>query len=81
MRKVMKEFQEIVANNLRRGDVIAPYSATQLVVMLPGTTLDNSHRVVKRLLSLYQKENSASDIRVSIRIATVGPEDVPPRPY
>lgn len=38
IKRVMAELQALVVEHLRRGDTVAMYSSTQLVLMLPQTT-------------------------------------------
>ncbi|WP_312645603.1 BTAD domain-containing putative transcriptional regulator [Hydrogenoanaerobacterium sp.] len=54
----MERLLETICNSLRRGDVIARFSATQYVLMLPSLTYENGQMVLKRIIKQFKKSNS-----------------------
>lgn len=73
IKRVMAGLQTCVVENLRRGDTVAQYSSTQLVVMLSHTTRENGCRVFDRLLDLYRRQHPMETVRVQYRLEAVDP--------
>jgi DNA-binding SARP family transcriptional activator len=53
----MEKVYEIVASQLRRGDLFARFSSTQYVCLLPGTSYENGCRVGERISTSFNKIN------------------------
>jgi DNA-binding SARP family transcriptional activator len=55
------KLKEAILSSLRKGDVVAPYSTSQYVVLLPVISYENAQKVVDRVLQkfrfLYRKNN------------------------
>ena len=49
----MKNMKEILESSLRVGDIIARYSSSQYIVLLPTCTFENATKVMQRLLNKY----------------------------
>lgn len=47
--KDLETLQEVVANSLRKGDIISAWNHQQLLMLLPGLTLEQADQVVSRL--------------------------------
>ena len=47
---VMESVQQTLMTNLRNSDVVARYSDSQFIIMLPNADLENSRRVMHRLI-------------------------------
>ena len=73
IKRVMAELQALVVEHLRRGDTVAMYSSTQLVLMLPQTTRSNGCMVLDRLLKLFSKQYPMESVRIQYRLEAVDP--------
>lgn len=73
LKRVMAQMQSCVVENLRRGDTVAQYSATQLVLMLPQTTRENGCQVLSRLIALYKSKYPMERYRIEYRLEAVDP--------
>ena len=73
IKRVMSGLQTCVVENLRRGDAVALYSATQLVVMLGQTTRENGCLVLDRLLQTYKQQYPMESVHVQYRLEAVDP--------
>lgn len=51
--KSMKNMKEILESSLRVGDIIARYSSSQYIVLLPTCTFEDATKVMQRLLNKY----------------------------
>lgn len=51
--KSMKNMKEILESSLRVGDIIAHYSSSQYIVLLPTCTFEDATKVMQRLLNKY----------------------------
>lgn len=58
--------------SLRRGDVIARYSAVQYVVMLPGANYEDSTMVIERVVARFKKAHKFGFLRLSYKIRQLG---------
>lgn len=54
----------IIRTGLRRGDVIAQCSASQLVVLLPGANYENSMMVCQRIFNRFYQQYPQSPVRL-----------------
>lgn len=52
--RVMEQLQQTVVRSLRSSDVVARYSGSQFIIMLPEADLEDSGRVMERLVSAYR---------------------------
>ena len=66
IRRGLDELRNILLSSLRRGDVVSAFSASQFVVMLPMTTLEQAQMVPDRLLEKYH----TLQVQVNIRPLT-----------
>ena len=71
LNKTMDQLQEVIAQTLRNGDVVARYSSAQYVVMLPGASLEDSEMVVGRLLSKFRRRHRVNRLKISSRIREI----------
>ena len=60
----MNNLQVLVQNNLRRGDVIARYSISQYIILLPQANYENSRMVADRLVSAFYRRYPHSPARL-----------------
>lgn len=70
--RAMENLKDALISSLRRGDVVARFSVTQYVAMLPTVTFENSSVVTKRVT---QRFNAACNVRSVILDAKVMPID------
>ena len=73
IKRVMADLQALVVEHLRRGDTVAMYSSTQLVLMLPQITRSNGCMVLDRLLKLFSKQYPMESVRIQYRLEAVDP--------
>lgn len=73
IKRVVRPLYRMVAAGLRRGDVVAPYSSTQFVVMLPMTTYESAKMVTGRLLSRCKRLLNKEEVKVTVTVASVDP--------
>jgi len=60
-----------ITENLRKGDVVASFSATQFVVMLPLESYEDAEKVTKRILTKFRFSYRKSDIKITHRINAI----------
>lgn len=73
LKRIMNELQQTVVSHLRRGDTVALYSSSQLVVMLPKTTRANGCMVMDRLIHLYKTQYPKEPVSIQYRLEAVDP--------
>ena len=72
IRQAMKGLEETIGECLRVGDVVAKYSETQFIILLPSCTKDLSMLVANRIISkLYDRNPKYRKIKVRINIEEV----------
>lgn len=72
IRQAMKGLEETIRECLRVGDVVAKYSETQFIILLPSCTKDLSMLVANRIISkLYDRNPKYRKIKVRINIEEV----------
>ncbi|MCD7947760.1 MAG: hypothetical protein LUG13_05620 [Oscillospiraceae bacterium] len=64
----MEQLMEILVGSLRRGDVIARYSAAQYVIMLPAANFENSTMVMDRIVDTFYKQHRRNFLKLSYKI-------------
>lgn len=57
-----------IMDNLRKGDTVASYSATQFIVMLPLISYENAEMVVDRILQKFRFRYRRDNVKISTRI-------------
>jgi len=65
----MELLQGVLCESLRRGDVIAKYSGTQFVVLLPSCTQESAVMVMGRLLDRFDRKNKKRAVKLEYRLA------------
>lgn len=72
IRQAMKGLEETIGECLRVGDVVAKYSETQFIILLPSCTKDLAMLVANRIISkLYDRNPKYKKIKVRINIEEV----------
>lgn len=66
--RVMKNLEEQIRTNLRRGDTAALCSASQYVLMLPQANYENSCMVCNRIIKSFQRKypHSPANFRIAV---------------
>lgn len=62
---IIDKLMDCVKATLRRGDVFARFSISQLIIMLPMTTMENSEMVLSRIVKRYRAAYPRSHGEVS----------------
>ncbi|MEF9946173.1 MAG: BTAD domain-containing putative transcriptional regulator [Lachnospiraceae bacterium] len=60
----MEQLKKVLLSSLRSGDVIARYSGTQFIVLLPTCQYETAKKVMNRIDKLFYSENRRSKIRL-----------------
>lgn len=64
----MDRLREVLAVGLRRGDVMAKYSAGQYVVLLPGANFEDSTMVMERAMTTFRTRFRAIRLKISYKV-------------
>ncbi len=72
----MKRLKECVVGSLRKGDVVSPYSAAQLVIMLPLTTYEDGNLVLNRITKKFEGVQQNMMLRLNSRLSALTPIDL-----
>ena len=67
----MDQLLSALRGHLRSGDVISRYSAAQYVVMLPCATLEDSQRVMERIVSVFYRQHRHNFLKISYKVREV----------
>lgn len=62
---IIDKLMDCVKSTLRRGDVFARFSISQLIIMLPMTTMENAEMVLSRIVKRYRAAYPRSNGEVS----------------
>jgi hypothetical protein len=75
IKHAMTGLEETIRESLRVGDVVARYSDSQFVILLPGTDQDLAMLVANRLIAkLYEMNPKYSNVDIRINIEPVAGE-------
>ena len=66
----VERLKNAILGSLRQGDAVAPYSASQFIIMLPMITYENVEMVVNRILQHFRFDYRRNNVRISSRIST-----------
>ncbi|MBP1737213.1 MAG: Transcriptional regulator, family protein [Oscillospiraceae bacterium] len=67
----MDQVQEVLVGNLRRGDVVARYSAAQYVLMLPAANFEDTQSVLDRTIAAFYRQHRRSYLKLTAKIRAV----------
>lgn len=73
-KSAVSRLKNAILSSLRKGDVVASYSATQFIVMLPLITFENAQMVTNRILQRFRFDYRKNNVLVTTRI---NPVDLP----
>lgn len=65
---IMDGVKQTVVQNLRQSDVVAQYSASQFIIMLPYANLEDSQMVMDRILNAYHAKFPKNAIHFSYQL-------------
>lgn len=68
----MNALLEIVKGNLRRGDIVARYSAKQYVILLANVTTETCEMVMERVKTAFYEKHRRLDVKLGYRVRQVG---------
>ncbi|MDO5134989.1 MAG: BTAD domain-containing putative transcriptional regulator [Eubacteriales bacterium] len=71
--KEMKRLEAIVYEALRTGDVATRFSPTQVLILLPGCSYENSLMVVERIQRSFKKQIGKRQIELVYELEEIGP--------
>ncbi len=69
----MDNLQALVLGNLRQGDVVTRYSASQLCCMLPHADYENSCKVCQRIIKAFFRQYPHSPAKIHYRVQPLEP--------
>ena len=75
----MDNLQELLAGNLRQGDVITRCSVSQLIVMLPQANYENSCAVCQRLIKAFYRQYPHSPVDIHFSVQPLEPLKAEPK--
>ena len=64
----MDQLQEVLIQNLRRGDVVSKFSGAQYVVMLPAANFEDSNMVMDRVVSSFYQQHRRNFLKLTVRV-------------
>lgn len=64
-----ERLKNVVLANLRKGDTVSFYSATQFIVLLPLATYENVQCVVNRIIRKFRFDYRKDNVKLSVRIS------------
>jgi DNA-binding SARP family transcriptional activator len=75
LNKAMEKLRIIVTNALRHGDLFTRYSVNQYLAMLPVTSFETSDMVMRRITSIFRRENPKIPAMLTYTIHPIVPVD------
>ena len=74
----MDNLQQLLAENLRAGDVITRCSVSQFIVMLPQANYENSCAVCQRLIKAFYRQYPHSPVDIHYSVQPLEPQNAAP---
>lgn len=68
-------FREAILRSLRMGDAVSAYSASQFILMLPLTNLENAEMVMRRIIRKFESSYKEQDMKIIYTIRPVEPTE------
>ena len=75
----MDNLQQLLAENLRAGDVITRCSVSQFIVMLPQANYENSCAVCQRLIKAFFRQYPHSPVDIHYSVQPLEPKSLAPQ--
>jgi len=69
---IMKGLEEILRDNLRKGDIITHFSASVMALLLPTVNYETGNMVMERIRKLFFQRFPNSDIPFNFRLGLLG---------
>ena len=73
IRATLDKLQELIRQNLRKGDVASQCSVSQYVILLPRANYENSHMVANRLMTAFYRRYPHSPARLRCVVQPLEP--------
>ena len=73
--RAMENLQEMIRQNLRKGDVASQCSVSQCVILLPRANYENSHMVANRLMTAFYRRYPHSPARLRCVVQPLEPAE------
>lgn len=67
---------EVIQEDLRKGDVVARFSAAQYVLMLPTLTYENGLMVLNRIIKKFNREHPRLPVVIHTKLQPLDPVDL-----
>lgn len=74
-KQAMSRMEQTICRSLRIGDVVARYSDTQFVAMLPTCNYETSRMIAERILSSFTKDKRNYNIQVEYDVEEISETD------
>ena len=71
--RTMKNLQEQIRTNLRKGDIASRCSVSQFIIMLPQANYENSCMVCRRIVSAFNRQYPHSPARIDFVVEPMEP--------
>ena len=71
----MENLQELIRQNLRKGDIASQCSVSQYVILLPRANYENSHMVAERLMTAFYRRYPHSPARLRCVVQPLEPAE------
>lgn len=68
-RSASEKLKTVAIENLRKGDTVASFNATQLIVLLPLTTFESVQSITSRIIRRFHFEYRKSNVRLTAKIS------------
>ena len=63
----------IIMSSLRKGDLVTPFSATQLIIMLSPDDYEGAEKVANRILQKFNSDYRQNDVIIKAKISAIDP--------
>jgi two-component SAPR family response regulator len=73
LKKVMNNFQQVILDSLRKGDIVTRWNDAQFLMLLPGLNREQAMSVMDRIENSYRKEYNFEDLYLHKKVETVLP--------
>ncbi len=73
LKKVMNNFQNVILDSLRKGDIVTRWNDAQFLMLLPGLNREQAMSVMDRIENSYRKEYKFEDLYLHKKVETVLP--------
>lgn len=71
--RAMERLKQSIKASLRSSDAFSRYSVSQYIILLPTTTYENGERIVRRILTSFNRNYVRKDVAVSYSLSPILP--------